>query len=100
MPHLAFLGLNGDLSAFDVDLIGQLDQLIHLQIGFSLFIDNSVVTALTTALPNLNSFGAPYTLLDDLNAIFDFDRIEYLDVSGTPLTNFAPAIANQILKHF
>ncbi|MBO6704447.1 MAG: hypothetical protein JJ921_19085, partial [Pseudomonadales bacterium] len=73
-------------------LLGQLDQLRHIGIGQSLSIGNAEVAALTSELPNLNSLDVGYSLFSDLTAIFDLNRFEFLNVSGTPVVDYQPAI--------
>lgn len=98
LPHLTHLGVEGDLSSLDIDVIGQLDQLAFLRVGWTATIGNAEIAELTQALPNLTRFDAPGTQWSDLGALFDFNRIESLDASQTAISDFSLAIASSNLN--
>ncbi|MBO6703016.1 MAG: hypothetical protein JJ921_11785, partial [Pseudomonadales bacterium] len=99
LPQLLRLGINGDLSAYDIDLIGQLDQLQYLQVGWSPTIGDIEITQLTQELPNLESISVAGSQITGLASIFDINRFTYLDVSQTAVSDFSLAISSPNLQN-
>jgi Leucine-rich repeat (LRR) protein len=97
-PQLRKLWLNGLLTADVVaNIVVQAGTLEHLAIGGVPTVDDTLVTILTSQLPNLNSFGAGYSSLSDLASIVGFGNIESLDVASTLVSDYTLAIASDTL---
>ncbi len=98
LPGLRRLDLQGDVTQGDLDTVKALVELTHLHLSNTSTVGDPQVSDVTSAMPNLTSFGASGTAITTLSSIHDPGRFHSLYLDFTSVTDFTPLLSSPNLS--